>query len=95
MAVMQQFMGVILVGTMAMGLGCGAQESSSGRPQVGTSPDEMGGGPGAAGSGAISGAGTGQAEGTPIDLNLGNQTAEMYTCDFSYDYVRINAEYTT
>jgi glutamate N-acetyltransferase/amino-acid N-acetyltransferase len=30
-----------------------------------------------------------------IDLNLGNQTAEMYTCDFSYDYVRINAEYTT
>ncbi len=30
-----------------------------------------------------------------IDLNDGNETAEMYTCDFSYDYVRINAEYTT
>ncbi len=30
-----------------------------------------------------------------IDLNDGNETAEMYTCDFSYDYVRINAEYTS
>jgi glutamate N-acetyltransferase/amino-acid N-acetyltransferase len=30
-----------------------------------------------------------------IDLNVGNASAEMYTCDFSYDYVRINAEYTT
>ena len=30
-----------------------------------------------------------------IDLNNGNETAEVYTCDFSYDYVRINAEYTT
>lgn len=30
-----------------------------------------------------------------IDLNDGNETAEMYTCDFSYDYVKINAEYTT
>lgn len=30
-----------------------------------------------------------------IDLHSGNETAEMYTCDFSYDYVRINAEYTS
>ena len=30
-----------------------------------------------------------------IDLNNGKETAEIYTCDFSYDYVRINAEYTT
>ena len=30
-----------------------------------------------------------------IDLNQGRETAEVYTCDFSYDYVRINAEYTT
>ncbi|MCH8312625.1 MAG: bifunctional glutamate N-acetyltransferase/amino-acid acetyltransferase ArgJ [Nitrospinae bacterium] len=30
-----------------------------------------------------------------IDLRNGNEMAEMYTCDFSYDYVRINAEYTT
>jgi len=30
-----------------------------------------------------------------IDLNNGKETAEVYTCDFSYDYVRINAEYTT
>jgi glutamate N-acetyltransferase/amino-acid N-acetyltransferase len=30
-----------------------------------------------------------------IDLNMGDASAEMYTCDFSYDYVRINAEYTT
>lgn len=30
-----------------------------------------------------------------IDLKDGNETAEVYTCDFSYDYVRINAEYTT
>ncbi len=30
-----------------------------------------------------------------IDMNNGRETAEVYTCDFSYDYVRINAEYTT
>jgi glutamate N-acetyltransferase/amino-acid N-acetyltransferase len=30
-----------------------------------------------------------------IDLNNGNESAEIYTCDLSYDYVRINAEYTT
>ena len=30
-----------------------------------------------------------------IDLGQGNATAEIFTCDFSYDYVRINAEYTT
>jgi len=30
-----------------------------------------------------------------IDLRNGNEMAEMYTCDFSYDYIRINAEYTT
>jgi glutamate N-acetyltransferase/amino-acid N-acetyltransferase len=30
-----------------------------------------------------------------VDLGLGMGEAEVYTCDFSYDYVKINAEYTT
>jgi glutamate N-acetyltransferase/amino-acid N-acetyltransferase len=30
-----------------------------------------------------------------IDLQRGEAVAEIFTCDFSYDYVRINAEYTT
>jgi glutamate N-acetyltransferase / amino-acid N-acetyltransferase len=30
-----------------------------------------------------------------IGLHMGKATAETYTCDLSYDYVRINAEYTT
>lgn len=30
-----------------------------------------------------------------IDLGLGNATAIAHTCDFSYDYVKINAEYRT
>jgi glutamate N-acetyltransferase/amino-acid N-acetyltransferase len=30
-----------------------------------------------------------------IDLKKGEQTHSMYTCDFSYDYVRINADYRT
>ncbi len=30
-----------------------------------------------------------------IELGRGDCEAELYTCDFSYDYVRINAEYTT
>jgi glutamate N-acetyltransferase/amino-acid N-acetyltransferase len=30
-----------------------------------------------------------------LDLGLGSQSATVWTCDFSYDYVRINAEYTT
>jgi glutamate N-acetyltransferase / amino-acid N-acetyltransferase len=30
-----------------------------------------------------------------IDLGLGNGTATAYGCDLSYDYVSINAEYTT
>ncbi|MDR0361895.1 MAG: bifunctional glutamate N-acetyltransferase/amino-acid acetyltransferase ArgJ [Planctomycetota bacterium] len=30
-----------------------------------------------------------------VDLGLGDGTAEFLTCDFSYDYVRINADYTT
>lgn len=30
-----------------------------------------------------------------IGLNSGGQSAEVYTCDLSYDYVKINAEYTT
>ena len=29
------------------------------------------------------------------DLGSGSAHAEMYTCDLSYDYVRINADYTT
>jgi len=30
-----------------------------------------------------------------IDLHLGDQQVEFWTCDLSYDYVRINAEYRT
>lgn len=30
-----------------------------------------------------------------IDLRRGGETARVWTCDFSYDYVRINAEYRT
>jgi len=30
-----------------------------------------------------------------IDLKSGIHSSEVYTCDLSYDYVRINAEYTT
>ena len=30
-----------------------------------------------------------------LDLNQGAADAAVWTCDFSYDYVRINAEYTT
>jgi glutamate N-acetyltransferase/amino-acid N-acetyltransferase len=30
-----------------------------------------------------------------IDLQQGQAAAEIYTCDLSYEYVRINAEYTT
>ena len=38
-----------------------------------------------------------RAEDIPIDIDLGqgSASAEIYTCDLSYDYVRINAEYTT
>ena len=30
-----------------------------------------------------------------IDLNAGKAACEITTCDLSYDYVRINADYTT
>jgi len=30
-----------------------------------------------------------------LDLRLGKSSATILTCDLSYDYVRINAEYTT
>ena len=30
-----------------------------------------------------------------IDLGRGDRSATVYTCDLTYDYVRINAEYTT
>jgi glutamate N-acetyltransferase/amino-acid N-acetyltransferase len=30
-----------------------------------------------------------------VNLNLGDGEDVVYTCDFSYDYVKINAEYTT
>lgn len=38
-----------------------------------------------------------QAKDIPIEIDLrqGHAAAEIFTCDFSYDYVRINAEYTT
>ncbi|MDR2351248.1 MAG: bifunctional ornithine acetyltransferase/N-acetylglutamate synthase, partial [Endomicrobium sp.] len=28
-----------------------------------------------------------------VDLNLGNESSKYYTCDFSYDYIRINGDY--
>ena len=30
-----------------------------------------------------------------VDLGLGSGRATIWTCDLSYDYVKINAEYTT
>jgi glutamate N-acetyltransferase/amino-acid N-acetyltransferase len=30
-----------------------------------------------------------------LDLRLGKSSTTILTCDLSYDYVRINAEYTT
>jgi glutamate N-acetyltransferase/amino-acid N-acetyltransferase len=30
-----------------------------------------------------------------VDLKLGEGNATVWTCDFSYDYVKINAEYHT
>ncbi|MBD3243574.1 MAG: bifunctional glutamate N-acetyltransferase/amino-acid acetyltransferase ArgJ, partial [Chitinivibrionales bacterium] len=30
-----------------------------------------------------------------VDLGLGNHTATAHTCDLTYDYIRINADYTT
>jgi len=30
-----------------------------------------------------------------VDLGLGSESATAFTCDFSYDYVKINAEYHT
>ena len=30
-----------------------------------------------------------------VHLHAGKAAAEVYGCDLSYDYVRINAEYTT
>jgi glutamate N-acetyltransferase/amino-acid N-acetyltransferase len=30
-----------------------------------------------------------------VDLGLGAGSATLWTCDLSYDYVKINAEYTT
>jgi glutamate N-acetyltransferase / amino-acid N-acetyltransferase len=33
--------------------------------------------------------------GLTLDLKMGKATARVTTCDLSYDYVKINAEYTT
>ena len=30
-----------------------------------------------------------------VDLNAGNARATVWTCDYSYDYIRINADYRT
>ncbi|MCQ5376033.1 MAG: bifunctional ornithine acetyltransferase/N-acetylglutamate synthase, partial [Methanomassiliicoccales archaeon] len=30
-----------------------------------------------------------------VDLGVGSHSAEAWGCDLSYDYVRINAQYTT
>ena len=32
---------------------------------------------------------------TRVDLGAGDGTGQVWTCDFSYDYVKINAEYRT
>jgi len=37
----------------------------------------------------------GRAFDVTVNLNLGAGSDTIYTCDFSYDYVKINAEYTT
>jgi glutamate N-acetyltransferase/amino-acid N-acetyltransferase len=33
--------------------------------------------------------------GIRVELGAGRARARVWTCDLSYDYVRINAEYTT
>jgi glutamate N-acetyltransferase/amino-acid N-acetyltransferase len=30
-----------------------------------------------------------------VDLNAGDATVTMWTCDYSYDYISINADYRT
>ena len=30
-----------------------------------------------------------------LDLNMGEDSATFWTCDYSYDYIKINAEYHT
>ena len=30
-----------------------------------------------------------------VDLGLGKHASRLFTCDLTYDYVKINAEYTT
>src|SRR5205807_1706248 len=30
-----------------------------------------------------------------LDLNMGDEVATVWTCDYSYDYIKINAEYHT
>ena len=30
-----------------------------------------------------------------IDLGIGSSKATVWTCDFSYEYVKINADYST
>jgi len=30
-----------------------------------------------------------------LDLNMGDVAATVWTCDYSYDYIKINAEYHT
>jgi glutamate N-acetyltransferase / amino-acid N-acetyltransferase len=30
-----------------------------------------------------------------LDLNTGDESATVWTCDYSYDYIKINAEYHT
>ena len=30
-----------------------------------------------------------------VDLNAGDAEATMWTCDYSYDYIKINADYRT
>ena len=30
-----------------------------------------------------------------LDLNMGEASAIVWTCDYSYDYIKINAEYHT
>ena len=38
---------------------------------------------------------TGQEVQIILDLNIGDESATVWTCDYSYDYIKINAEYHT
>ncbi|MEW6552934.1 MAG: bifunctional glutamate N-acetyltransferase/amino-acid acetyltransferase ArgJ [Actinomycetota bacterium] len=53
------------------------------------------GAPSRAGAAELAGAMTGREVAIDVFLGRGEGAAEVWTCDFSYDYVKINAEYST